>query len=387
MKTNTKLIVLALLALIPSLRCWSQPLELEHKQKTGQLLQLKCVDYDVDSVPIEAVWTYDMLTQELTLDLNVKRIDYDVVWLPMRHYERKEVKQYIRHKMNGRYRTRRPFRRQAFFGFDCVFRCNNCELIDEGINSMEQEMVANGTTATFRFHVTDPKNVVNITFRGAVPVSLMETAMGIMKYRFQFVSDPIPLRLKVPSDPCLLPQSIVLLDSAQALYREMDEAFERLAQTIGRKDRKGCQECMVDFEKRYSVRLAALQAAYDAMPAKCSKVGNKLASAKEILNDANSMKCPPPPPDIGCTLGGRDKPSKVAKYINSETKKLERCTNAIRSKRKAAEARTNGQKIISQMDETISQLKDSSKKDNSVAKAIRMYELARDSFNLTLKYQ
>lgn len=376
MNRKIMIVLVALMAAVGDV--WGQPLQLEHRQRAEQLLQLKCTEYDVDSVPVVAAWTYDMVSQELVLELVMRRISYDRVWFPLRHYERQEVKEYTRHAMNGKYRTRRPFRRLAVFGLDCVFGCHNCEFINENINTMEQEMIANGGSGTYRFHVDNPKNPVRIVIRGAVPMTVVESASGRMKYRYYFVSDAIRIELEVPSDPCVLPQSINLLAEVKALYRQMDEEFEHLAQANGRKDRKGCLDCKARFEKEFSEQYARLKKRYDEMPLQCTTIGDELNSIQDILEDAGKIKCPAPVPP---PTGERKVYSNVAKHIKAETRKLERCTNALRAKRGVESARTNGQKIIGQIDELISNLSSRDSSDPKVREAVRAYELAKDSFN------
>ena len=372
-------ILIALVALMAALgNVWGQPLQLEHRQREEQLLQLKCTEYDVDSVPVLAAWTYDMVSQDLVLELVMRRIGYDKVWLPLRHYERQEVKEYTRHTMNGKYRTRRPFRRLAVFGLDCVFSCHNCEFINEGINTMEQEMIANEGVGTYRFHVEDPKKPVRIVLRGAVPITVMESASGKMKYRYYFVSDAIRMELEVPSDPCLLPQNINLLSEVKALYRQMDEEYEHLAQANGRKDRKGCLDCKERFEKDFSKEYDKLQKRYEEMSLKCPAVGEELASIKDILDDAGRIKCPVPPPP---TVKEKKAPSNVVKHLKAETRRLEKCTNAIRAKKGAEKASADGQKIISQVDDIVNNLGERDSKDPKVRDAVRAYQLAKDSFN------
>lgn len=313
MKTNHFLILAALI--VHCITMHGQTIQLQNRVRQEQLIQLKCSEYenDVDSVPIVAAWTYDMQTQELVLELIMRRIGYDRIWFPQRHYEWEEVKRETAQNTNwfsrlfGFYNPwKKPFKRQSVFGVDNTLTLPanaNCRFIPEDEKSFEEEMIANGGSSQFRFTVIDPTKDVIIVLKGVVPVSLIETPSEKKYFRYHFMSDPVRILLSVPSDPCMMQQNKNLFSEAKCLYNEMQVAHENLINVknnIKHKDVKKCKECLDAFQKLYVTQYEALKNSSETIPIPCDSVMLYLQLTKNLLDEVGQMECPTKDCEDGC---------------------------------------------------------------------------------------
>lgn len=348
----------------------SMPLTLEAGKTLKQEIQMRSTDGVNRNITAEISMLYSIDNQELAFCLTPKSGGYDMLWIPMKVYEKENLRYSTKKEMQGLFRTARPFRKRLTFGVGPAIVVNNCTLSESGSTGIKQEMYKNEEKLIYHFKVTDPKQVVVLSLQVVVPVQISENAFGKIKYKYLYVADKINFEINVPSDPCKISSNIAFLEDLKKLFQEMKD--ERIAMdnanSLLKKDE--CELCKRKFNEKFSSQFVEIKNRYNANNVKCELVDKKIKEVEQYLMDSKSIECkrsaPIPIPH-----------SNAAKQISDNSKVLADCATTIKANINVIEAKEQANKVMAETENRIDRLTAREKNNKDTKKAISEYEAAK----------
>lgn len=351
----------------------AQTIVIDGEKQANQVFVTGSAGHDVEKIRMEVTANYNMESREITLLLTPKFEAYDYVWMPMSSYGYTKLKRELRQQLFVKFKETKLFKSQFETGVRPLFECKNCELNESGSSDLKHDVLKNGEGTVFHFKVQNPKQQVEVTLRNIIPILIKEKRFGKPRYVFQYVSDPVAIKIVVPNDPCLLRTNKNLLAESNSLNDKLNDQYEALSQARGRRDRKAFKEIKERFENDYKQQVKALLNKYDEQNNKCLEIKQLLDDCNEILMavDTSQMRIPPiPTPTI----------DNVAKIFNDASVQLIQLTDAIRSGNNVATSRRTGGALIAEMDTKLNSLSHKDRSSLKNEKAINNYLKAKKGF-------
>lgn len=353
----------------------AQTIVIDGEKQANQVFVTGSAGHDVENLRMEVTANYNMESREITLLLTPKFEAYDFVWMPMSSYGYTKLKRELRQQLFVKFKETKLFKSQFETGVRPLFECKNCELNESGSSDLKHDVLKNGEVTVFHFKVLNPKQQVEVTLRNIIPISIKEKRFGKPRYVFQYVSDPVAIKIVVPNDPCLLRTNKNLLAESNSLNDKLNDQYEALSQARGRRDRKAFKEIKERFENDYKQQVKALLNKYDEQKNKCLEIKQLLDDCNEILMavDTSQMRIPPIIPPVPAI-------DNVAKIFNDASVQLIQLTDAIRSGNNVAESRRTGGALIAEMDTKLNSLSHKDRSSLKNEKAINNYLKAKKGF-------
>ena len=343
-------------------------------------IQMRSFQVDDETINVELTLGYEMSTRELTLCIIPQKGSYDKVFIPMKIYDKNDVKASVRHKLGGKTQLSGPFKSSIIFDIGPAVVVNGATLIENATPDFKNEMLASGEQLVMHLRVDNPEKPVTIKLRNFSPVRTLETASGKIKYNFLYATDESVIEVKMPQEPCKIAAIINLETQAKELYDKASSNHNELAKAAGMKDTETCKSCKEKFEKEYQEQFNSLKHNYSNIGAKCARLDKILDEIAIIFNDADVIKCqksvtPPPPPkgDGGVYPPEPPKPNYVS-ILDSEVKQLERLVNKISGNRGDNNTRTECETTILKIKERIASLDDKTKNKHEVSNIINSFQ-------------
>lgn len=351
----------------------AQTIVIDGEKQANQVFVTGSAGHDVENLRMEVTANYNMESREITLLLTPKFEAYDFVWMPMSSYGYTKLKRELRQQLFVKFKETKLFKSQFETGVRPLFECKNCELNESGSSDLKHDVLKNGEGTVFHFKVQNPKQQVEVTLRNIIPILIKEKRFGKPRYVFQYVSDPVAIKIVVPNNPCLLRTNKNLLAESNSLNDKLNDQYEALSQARGRRDRKAFKEIKERVENDYKQQVKALLNKYDEQNNKCLEIKQLLDDCNEILMavDTSQMRIPPiPTPTI----------DNVAKIFNDASVQLIQLTDAIRSGNNVAASRRTGGALIAEMDTKLNSLSHKDRSSLKNEKAINNYLKAKKGF-------
>ncbi len=351
----------------------AQTIVIDGEKQANQVFVTGSAGHDVENLRMEVTANYNMESREITLLLTPRFEVYDFVWMPMSSYGYTKLKRELRQQLFVKFKETKLFKSQFETGVRPLFECKNCELNESGSSDFKHDVLKNGEVTVFHFKVQNPKQQVEVTLRNIIPILIKEKRFGKPRYVFQYVSDPVAIKIVVPNDPCLLRTNKNLLAESNSLNDKLNDQYEALSQARGRRDRKAFKEIKERFDNDYKQQVKALLNKYDEQKNKCLEIKQLLDDCNEILMavDTSQMRILPiPTPTI----------DNVAKFFNDASVQLIQLTDAIRSGNNVAESRRTGGALIAEMDTKLNSLSHKDRSSLKNEKAINNYLKAKKGF-------
>lgn len=353
----------------------AQTIVIDGENQANQVFVTGSAGHDVENLRMEVTANYNMESREITLLLTPRFEVYDFVWMPMSSYGYTKLKRELRQQLFVKFKETKLFKSQFETGVRPLFECKNCELNESGSSDFKHDVLKNGEVTVFHFKVQNPKQQVEVTLRNIIPILIKEKRFGKPRYVFQYVSDPVAIKIVVPNDPCLLRTNKNLLAESNSLNDKLNDQYEALSQARGRRDRKAFKEIKERFDNDYKQQVKALLNKYDEQKNKCLEIKQLLDDCNEILMavDTSQMQIShiiPPVPVI----------DNVAKIFNDASVQLIQLTDAIRSGNNVAASRRAGGSLIAEMDTKLNSLSHKDRSSLKNEKAINNYLKAKKGF-------
>lgn len=367
----------SLIAFISIIPAHAQQIKLGQSVHRQEII-LQSKESSMQPMTLVALFHYDISTKELTLSITPKTGAYDRLWVPMIGYDKASLKKATK-KMGAKFGMEKTFMHQVSFELQPAFLCSNCTPVDMSSSDFSHEFHDAENPVNCHFRVVDPMQPVVISIRTAVPVRIVETVWGKMKYRYQYVADNVQLTISVPSDPCLLPQNLALKEEVKLLYDELTDEDGTLRETIGREDKVGCTKCKERIANQYANQYREVVNRQNGMTVKCGEVEQYLNEIQDMLLFAEQAQCKSKQSHIVPVK------ENIAKNINKEASTLQTYVNAIRRGRDVESYRRKGNELMARVDTMIGSLTATDLSSNDVKTAVETYKLAKSAFMLNTK--
>lgn len=359
----------------------AQVVSLQDGKSQKQEIKIIPTDNMFRSMSIESTISYDMISRELTMVLKPKIGYYDAILIPMHRYNQVTLNRNTRNGLGGKYAETKQMKKMMAFGLEPAFVCDNCEFFEANNFGISQEMYNRSSNEqTYHFKVKDPQNPVSIKIRNVVPVKTQVTAMGKMKYIYQFIAEDVELKITVPNNPCILPENKSLINEVGSLYEELKRENETLRNLNGMRKTKECKECKERLMNEYVKRLEQLMNRHYSAVMTCPDVQALLDESKTIIDSAKVVACKglkihPYPPDEN-----RESIVKSAKKIKEAGNALQDYIDAIRNNHNVETVKSSGRQLIVDIDNYIDGLSPNAIKDANLKETIEFYMTSKKTF-------